>query len=281
MADPKKWLYDLHKYTMPGGPKAAKWIIPLASFPAAYLGHKLTAKLLGGGMKNIGSSLHNMGLDRMGRGASKAGKQIQKSNPLMFAAAITALNTALSQGIYRPSTAGRDAEMKNWDTWFYPETIEKAGSLTMAAAGLEDGWQHDPFMKKEIKKYKWMVPSVNTRNLKENIWDTPGFTPGQKTFLRDSVDGATQVADNPQLLSMNDLGIGTQRAIVNNADRVPGLAEVAAKATARAAEGAFIGRGIGTLLGGTPATVNFLQNTGLVTGVLNTSDVMKKIKSYF
>jgi hypothetical protein len=87
------------------------------------------------------------------------------------------------------------------------------------------------------------------------------------------------VAINPELLSMNDLGIGAHRAIVNNVDKVPSLWSTAASAGMRAAEGAFIGRGLGTLLGGTPATVNFLQNAGIVTGVLNTSGVMQSVKN--
>lgn len=280
--DPKKWLYNAHKYTSPS-PTALKWMVPLATAPLAYYGHKLASKAVGGGMKSFGKTIHGMGMESIGNSMHNAGGELQKSNPLMFAAAVTALNTALSQGIYRPRAEGRKAEMKDWKSFFYPDTIEKTSAwdpMIMSAANLEQGWQHDPLMKAEIKRHKWMVPSVDSRRLKESIWDTPGFTPGQKTFLGDSVDGATQVADN-DYLSMNDLGIGVQRAIVNNRNKVPGLAEVTVTAGMRAAEGAFLGYGLGTLLGGTPPTVRFLQNAGLVTGVLNTSPAMKKIKSYF
>lgn len=283
--NPKKTLYNIHKAILPG-PESAKWLVPLAAIPLAYGTHKLFSKGIGKGIQGLGSVMHKGGLKVPGAITHRFGGDLQKSNPLLFTAAMTALAGAISHGVYRPGATDDKREMENWENWFYPEKIamDKEAAfdpLMTASAGLQQGWGHDSLIDAEIKRHKWMTPSVDARRLKENIWDTPGFTSGQKTFLRDSVDGAMQTANNPELLSMNDLGIGTQRAIVNKAEEVPSLLGTAIKATARGAEGAFIGRGLGVMLGGKPSVVNFLQNTGLAVGVLNTSDVMKKVKSYF
>jgi len=267
--DPKKWLYNAHRFVSPS-PRAMKWIAPLATAPLAYYGHKLGAKTLGKGLKSVG--------------LERAGKEVEKSNPLMFTAAMTALSTALSQGLYQPDPRHDKDQMKDWKKWFYKDAMEKSAAFgdndMLQAAAIQQGWGDDPLMKQKVNAHRWMVPSVDSRLLKENIYDTPGFTAGQKTFLRDSVDGAAQVAGDP-IVSMNDLGIGAEKAIVHNAHKVPGMWDIASRAVPRMLEAAFIGRGIGTLMGGTPATVQTFQNAGLVTGVLNTSGVMQKFKSIF
>jgi len=263
--NPKKWLYNLHKYTSPS-PTALKWMVPLLSFPAAYYGHKAATGLGGKAMDAVGFK--------------RGGDELRKSNPLMFATAVTALNTALSQGIYQPDGSGDPEQMKDWKKFFYPEKTASFDPSIIQAAAIQQGWGDDPLMTAKIKRHKWMVPSVNSRALKESIYDTPGFTTGQKTFLRDSVDGAVMSSGSDHI-SANDLGIGASRAIVNHAGEVPGLFETALKAGTRAAEGAFIGRGLATLLGASPAATQVFQNTGLAAGVLNTSEVMQKIKSYF
>ena len=291
--DLKKALYNAHRYTSPS-PTALKWMVPLLTFPAAYYGHK--------GLTGLSQkTLRGLGLDR-------AANDLKKTNPLLFATALTALTTAISQGVYRPDDRDQ-RRMGDWKSFFYPETLKQKRPefnvsdsfsgprntapdfsktaafdpmLFSAASEAQATNPDDALAGKPFKIHTWMNPSVNARALKESIWDTPGFTPGQKNFLRDSVDGAVMVADNPELLSQNDLGMGAQRAIVNYADEVPGLLPIALRAGTRAAEGFFLGKGLATLFGGSPGTVKLMQNTGLAAGVLSTgSDVMKKIKSYF
>jgi hypothetical protein len=269
--NPKKWLYDLHK-NIPVSPDNMKWAIPAVTLPLAYMGHKWITDKVGSGVSSVGRSLGSQSVVNFGRNIRK------DSSPKRFAAIAALASYAAAKGVY--ATEDTDPNrLKDWKSFFYG--VDKQASLTTAAASLEQGWGDDALLGYHMKKLDWLTPSVNVRELKDTIWDTPGFTPGQKTFLRDSVDGAVEASGNPSLISRNDLGLGAQRAIVNHVDKVPSLLGIAAKSTALAAQGAMLGQLIGTVLGGSPATTTALAGTSAAASVIGDNDVMKEIGSVF
>lgn len=269
--DLKKLLYDLHRFTSPS-PRALKIAAPLVMAPLAYYGHKYITGKLANGIHDVARFTGSPMLDDVARNIK------YKSKPLWFSAAATALTIAATQAMY--DTNDTDPRRQdNWKNFFYG--VDKKASLMDQSAGLQQGWAEDALAGTDVKRRAWLTPSVNSRELKETIWDTPGFTPGQKTFMRDSVDGAMDASDDGSYISKNDLGIGAQKAIVNYSTKVPGLLPTALKATALASQGAFLGYSIGTLLGGSRKTRNVMAGTGLAASVINSSGVMKKIGDAF
>lgn len=122
----------------------------------------------------------------------------------------------------------------------------------------------------------WQQPSVPVRSLKDNIWDTPFFSPDQKNFMFKAVDYGTGRAKSG-LTSLSDLQSGAEEAMSS----LPGdtsLSTLLLRPALQSAESALIARGLGYLGGLSGNVLNLATGGGAVYGLLKGLPTMRNLQ---